>query len=155
MGQTAKSVGQEDCRAREAEYVTYLLPLYSSAYNVEIAASLSTARIKFDSQAGFVRWLSTSGARLGLYFWYRGEPIFWIPEGWAPGYVEWILSWPKAPKGSVSIQIWGFAVSQMLSILTPILGHIIGLFASKLGVGARSSVPMPAAGSEEKVKKEL
>lgn len=29
--------------------------------------------------------------------------------GWVPWYIEWVLSFPAAPIGSVSIQIWGIA----------------------------------------------
>ena len=35
--------------------------------------------------------------------------MFWIPVGWVPWYIEWVLSFPRAPLGSVSIQLWGIA----------------------------------------------
>ena len=42
--------------------------------------------------------------------------MFWIPAGWVPYYVEWILSFPRAPVGSVSINVWGIACASMLAL---------------------------------------
>lgn len=42
--------------------------------------------------------------------------MFWIPAGWVPYYVEWVLSFPRAPVGSVSINVWGIACASMLAL---------------------------------------
>jgi hypothetical protein len=42
--------------------------------------------------------------------------MFWIPAGWVPYYVEWVLSFPRAPLGSVSINIWGIACASMIAL---------------------------------------
>lgn len=44
--------------------------------------------------------------------------MFWIPAGWVPYYVEWILSFPRAPLGSVSINVWGIACASMLALVS-------------------------------------
>ncbi|KAG0637986.1 CHD5-like protein-domain-containing protein [Tuber brumale] len=115
-----------------------------------LTGSVNAARTKFDTQTGFVRWASTSGAGWAVSLWYRREPIFWIPEGWVPGYVEWGLSFPKAPIGSVSIQVWAFAVSQVLRVIAPIIGSLI----TSVMFMRKPVAPMPA-GSGEKGKEEL
>lgn len=43
--------------------------------------------------------------------------MFWIPAGWVPYYVEWILSFPRAPVGSVSINVWGIACASMIVLV--------------------------------------
>jgi hypothetical protein len=43
--------------------------------------------------------------------------MFWIPANWVPYYAEWILSFPRAPLGSVSINIWGIACASMISLV--------------------------------------
>lgn len=63
----------------------------------------------FDRSVQFLRFLSTNGLRFFLQFWYSKQPMFWIPVGWVPWYIEWMLSFPRAPIGSVSIQVWGIA----------------------------------------------
>ena len=34
-----------------------------------------------------------------------------------PGYVEWLLAFPRAPRGSVSIQIWGLACGTIVQLV--------------------------------------
>ena len=34
-----------------------------------------------------------------------------------PGYVEWLLAFPRAPTGSVSIQIWGIACATVVQLV--------------------------------------
>ena len=43
--------------------------------------------------------------------------MYWIPRGWVPVYVEWMLSFPRAPWGSVSIQIWGIACATVVQLV--------------------------------------
>jgi hypothetical protein len=44
--------------------------------------------------------------------------MFWMPAGWLPYYVEWILSFPRAPLGSVSINVWGVACASMIVLVS-------------------------------------
>ena len=108
-------------------------------------------------QVGFFRWLSTWVTYLAISVWYRREPIFWFPEGWVPASVEWGLSFPKAPIGSVSVTVWVFAISQMIESLVPIVASLVAFFAAKFGIRAPVT-PMPAVveeWEEGKAKKEL
>jgi hypothetical protein len=50
--------------------------------------------------------------------WFAKTPMFWLPAGWVPYYVEWILSFPRAPVGSVSINVWGIACASMLVLVS-------------------------------------
>ena len=42
--------------------------------------------------------------------------MFWLPKGWVPWYVEWILAFPRAPTGSISIQVWGIACGTVVRL---------------------------------------
>jgi tail-anchored protein insertion receptor len=44
-------------------------------------------------------WLGTTGVKGGVQWWYSKEPVFWLPAGTFPVWVEWIVAFPKAPKG--------------------------------------------------------
>ncbi|CUS14648.1 unnamed protein product [Tuber aestivum] len=116
----------------------------------KLTGSVNVARTKFDTKTGFIRWVSTSGAGWAISLWYCREPVFWIPEGWVPGYVEWGLSFPKAPIGSVSIQVWTFAVTQVLRVVAPIIGSLVTSV-----MFMRKPVAPVQAGSGENGKKEL
>ena len=52
-----------------------------------------------------------------LQFWYSKTPLFWMPRGWVPWYIEWLLAFPRAPRGSVSIQIWGIACATVIQLV--------------------------------------
>jgi hypothetical protein len=78
--------------------------------------SLRTHQTTFTSAVSTLRWLGTQGLRFILQFWFAKSPMFWMPAGWVPYYVEWILSFPRAPLGSVSINVWGIACASMIAL---------------------------------------
>lgn len=43
--------------------------------------------------------------------------MFWIPKRWVPIYIEWILSFPRAPIGSVSIQMWAISCGTVIRLV--------------------------------------
>lgn len=71
--------------------------------------------------------------------------MFWIPAGWVPYYVEWILSFPRAPLGSVSINIWGIACASMIALASE------GLAAAWVLV---THEPTPVATEKKREKEE-
>lgn len=63
-----------------------------------------------------------------------------------PGYVEWLLAFPRAPTGSVSIQIWGIACATIVQLVgaAVVAGLVLvreqqqGGQKMKMGAGARN-----------------
>ncbi|KAE9377746.1 CHD5-domain-containing protein [Stipitochalara longipes BDJ] len=122
-------------------------------------ASTDSTRATFDSAVSTLRWLGTNGLRMFLQFWYSKQAIFWIPKGWVPYYAEWLLSFPRAPLGSISIQAWFLACTAIIVLVSDALVAIVALVAS-LGSGTAQNakkepiaVPSEKAGTQE--KKEL
>ncbi|RAL05728.1 guided entry of tail-anchored proteins factor 1 [Aspergillus ibericus CBS 121593] len=110
-----------------------------------INKQLVSQKSSFDWAVKIARWLGTSGLKLFLQFWYSKTPVFMLPEGWLPYYVAWVLSFPRAPLGSVSIQIWSnvcaTAITTMAEVVTAVLlqrGGVTG--------------PVPAAEAEKKAQ---
>lgn len=87
--------------------------------------SLSDQKSSFDWTVKIARWLSTNGLKVFLQFYYTKTPIFALPAGWLPYYVQWVLSFPRAPLGSVSIQVWSnvcaTAIAAMADFVTSVL----------------------------------
>jgi hypothetical protein len=82
-----------------------------------------------------------------LQFWFSRQPMFWIPQGWVPSAIEWGLSFPRAPMGSVSINVWSFAVGQIVALVLA-----TGVWAYQIVGEVRGKMaPMKAQGG----KKEL
>ncbi|KAI0542119.1 CHD5 domain-containing protein [Xylaria digitata] len=96
----------------------------------KMKASHDASKANFDRTAGIIRWSATSGVKFILPWIYGKEPMFWLPSGWFPYYVEWILSFPRAPLGSISIVSWqtacGAAVLLFSDAIKAILAHALG-----------------------------
>lgn len=78
---------------------------------------LTQSKSTFDMTIKIARWAATSGLMLFLQFWYSKTPIFTLPPGWIPWQVQWVLSFPRAPMGTVSIQIWGGACATVVALV--------------------------------------
>lgn len=79
--------------------------------------AIGAKRSSFDWTIRTTRWLSTTGVRLLLQMYYSKTPMFDLPQGWFPYPIEFVLSMPRAPLGTVSIQVWGFACGKVISLV--------------------------------------
>jgi hypothetical protein len=86
---------------------------------------LNGSKVSFDITVKSVRWLSTTGLKFFLQIWYSKTPVFDVPRGWLPWQVEWVLSFPRAPLGTVSIQIWGASCSIVISLVGDAVGTVV------------------------------
>jgi len=121
-------------------------------------SSTDTTKSQFDSAVSTLRWLGTNGLRMFLQFWYSKQAMFWIPKGWVPYYAEWLLSFPRAPLGSVSIQAWALACGAVILLVSD---AIVALVALAQGNGVKApqkeamEVPGEKVGAARGEKKEL
>jgi hypothetical protein len=112
----------------------------------KLDTSLRSHQTKFTSAVSTLRWLGTQGLRFVLQFWFAKSPMFWMPPGWVPYYVEWILSFPRAPLGSVSINIWGIACASMIALVAEAVTALYVLITKKpVGVAQDSTKGEPMA----------
>ena len=51
-----------------------------------------------------------------------------------PWYVEWTLAFPRAPSGSVSINVWSAACAAVLKVLGDLAGHLFAIMQNQTGV---------------------
>lgn len=98
--------------------------------------TISAQKTSFDWSVKSARWLSTNGLKIFLQFWYSKTPVFALPEGWFPYYVEWVLSFPRAPLGSVSIQVWSNVCATAVAFLGEIIGAMLVQLLSKKDAAA-------------------
>jgi hypothetical protein len=91
-----------------------------------------------------------------LQFWFAKSPMFWMPAGWLPYYAEWVLSFPRAPLGSVSINVWGIACASMIALASEALAATWVLATKKPTPVAKEPMAFKAGQTEkEPAKKEL
>ncbi|KAF2771198.1 CHD5-like protein, partial [Teratosphaeria nubilosa] len=82
------------------------------------SSSLQSFRSNFDRIVSALRWLGTQGLLFFCNTWYSKTPMFWLPQGWVPYPVEWILSFPRAPLGSVSVNVWNMACASVIALIS-------------------------------------
>lgn len=87
--------------------------------------------------------------------------MFWLPHGWFPYYAEWIISFPRAPMGSVSVASWQLACTGVITLVADTITAVLGLVAAAVqgGKGKQKEEPVRAAsaapaGSEKSQEKE-
>lgn len=90
-------------------------------------SNINATRGSFDKTVTSARWLCTSGMRWFLPFWYSREPMFWLPHGWFPYYAEWLISFPRAPLGSVSVASWQLACTGVIALVADTIGAVVRL----------------------------
>ncbi|KYK58389.1 CHD5 domain protein [Drechmeria coniospora] len=85
---------------------------------------LEASKARFDKYLTAVRMLLTKIPQYLMPFWYGKEAMFWLPHGWFPYYAEWIISFPRAPLGSVSAPSWQLACSGFIQLMSQALVFI-------------------------------
>jgi len=83
-----------------------------------------------------------------------------LPKGWVPYYVEWLLSFPRAPLGSISVNLWFIACASVISMASEAVVALWTLRQGKVVVGENKGEevrmePMAAGGGRGGEKKEL
>ncbi|GAQ07810.1 protein get1 [Aspergillus lentulus] len=104
---------------------------------------LTAQKTSFDWSVKIARWLSTNGLKIFLQFYYSKTPVFALPAGWFPSYVEWVLSFPRAPRGSVSVQVWNSVCATAIAIMAEIVTSLL------LQLRSRTATPASTAKAQE------
>lgn len=115
------------------------------------AGKQQSTRARFDSIVNKLRWVGTTGLRYLLQFWFSKVPVFWLPAGWVPAWAEWLLAFPRAPSGAVSIQVWWIACASVIALVGEAVGAGVTLVVKQRAQGRKEGVKMSATAE----KKEL
>lgn len=121
--------------------------------NCSAEKTLESSKSRFNTVLTVVRILLTRAPQYLVPFWYAKEPMFWLPHGWFPYYAEWIISFPRAPLGAVSVASWQLACSGMIALLSDLVTGVYGLVASGSGKQRTKEAPLKEKPATE--KKEL
>lgn len=106
-------------------------------------------RRSFDTGVTVLRLALTRGMQYFLPFWYAREPMFWLPRGWFPAYAEWLVSFPRAPRGSISITSWQLACTGVMVLLKDTAAALYELAtAPKAAPVPKKEAPVAGAAAE-------
>ncbi|WWC71365.1 uncharacterized protein I206_105320 [Kwoniella pini CBS 10737] len=113
--------------------------------NTQITSSKSSFTTKFKTSL----WVLTSGSKFILVWWFRKKPVFWLPEGWVPYPIAWLISFPSAPLGSVSSGAWSTVCTRVLVSLEEIVKALI---APSIPAGPIPTAPIPSTNEKKGAK---
>ena len=111
----------------------------------QIQAAVEGHKTKFRRFVGIGVWLGTTGVKGGVQYWYKKEPVFWLPAGTFPPWVEYGLAFPKAPRGvspvpketliagSVSTMVFGMCANR-------VIGFVVGFAKDVISARTRTDV---------------
>jgi len=121
---------------------------------------MKSTRSQFDTVVTGARWFLTTGLRTFLQFWHAKTPVFTYPRDWLPWYVEWVLGFPRAPYGSVSVQVWGTVCGVVVALVGDTIGSTVVTLLSKRQARAKKGKKEPmkmasSSGEKSAAKAEL
>ncbi|KAK4689187.1 tail-anchored protein insertion receptor, partial [Tremellales sp. Uapishka_1] len=92
----------------------------------KLNTTLTSSKTSFSTKFNTLMWISTTGARMVLVWWFRKSPVFWLPKQWVPRPVAYLLSFPSAPRGSVSSGVWATVCARVLASGEEIVKELFG-----------------------------
>ncbi|KAJ3923484.1 WRB/Get1 family [Lentinula edodes] len=81
----------------------------------KLNSDISSVKTSFSVKFSTGIWICTTGAQFVIGWWYRKAAIFYLPPGWF-GPLAWVLAFPFAPKGAVSVGMWQMACRRVIKI---------------------------------------
>ncbi|KAF2721429.1 protein GET1 [Polychaeton citri CBS 116435] len=109
----------------------------------------------FDRTVGILRWLGTQGIKFFLQWWFAKQAMFWLPQGLVPHPVEWLLSCPRAPLGSVSINVWNMACTSLIAMLSEAIVAVWTLESGKVKEGRNKGEKVQMGGGTKPQTQDL
>ena len=73
---------------------------------------------------------------------YMKQPMFWVPKGWVPYYAEWLLSFPRSPLGSVSVNVWVLACAAVITLAHDFLVAVVALVGNSGNAQVTKGTPI-------------
>ncbi|KAI8869062.1 hypothetical protein GQ42DRAFT_32615 [Ramicandelaber brevisporus] len=93
------------------------------AENDKLTNRIAYARTAFELKISVGCWVAVYGFRALIVLLYHKSPMFFLPLRWFDPMTP-LLSYPSAPKGSVSVYTWSFACHRALRIMLRLSGKV-------------------------------
>lgn len=112
---------------------------------------ISTNKTRISKYIGLLITISTSIPIWFSRLWFRKSVLFYFPNGVLPYYMEWVLSIPFYPLGSVGLTVWMFALN---NVINSILFVITFAFEAPVMKPEKNATPPTSTGANEPTKVE-
>ncbi|KXN80786.1 Protein GET1 [Leucoagaricus sp. SymC.cos] len=91
----------------------------------KLNSKLSSGKTTFTIVFRIFLWILVNIPQYAIAWRYRSKGVFWLPQGWFNPVVTWWLSFPFAPRGSVSVMTWTWACKAVLQIGEETMRYVI------------------------------
>lgn len=88
-------------------------------------------------------------------FYFSKAAMFWLPQNWVPYPAEWVLSFPRAPLGSVSVNVWTMACAAVIALVSEGIRATWALRSGRVVEGENKGEKIRMEGIGADGKKEL
>ena len=106
--------------------ITVLLLSTVSAHSLHTTDSnLSSGKTTFTVAFRIFLWIVVNIPQYVIAWRYRSKGVFWLPQGWFNPAIMWWLSFPFAPRGSVSVMTWTWACKAVLQVSEGVVQFVI------------------------------
>ncbi|KAJ3554392.1 hypothetical protein NP233_g12430 [Leucocoprinus birnbaumii] len=91
----------------------------------KLNSKLSSQKTTFTIAFRAFLWIIVNIPQYAIAWRYRSKGVFWLPQGWFNPVVTWWLSFPFAPRGSVSVMTWTWACKAVLQVSEEVVRFVI------------------------------
>ncbi|KAF9449663.1 hypothetical protein P691DRAFT_812069 [Macrolepiota fuliginosa MF-IS2] len=91
----------------------------------KLNSKLSSSKTSFTFAFRAFLWIVVNIPQYAIAWKYRSKAVFWLPQEWFNPVALWWLSFPFAPKGSVSVMTWTWACKYVLQIAGEVVRYVI------------------------------
>ncbi|KAL9708623.1 GET complex subunit get1 [Leucoagaricus gongylophorus] len=91
----------------------------------KLNSNLSSGKTTFTVAFRIFLWIVVNIPQYVIAWRYRSKGVFWLPQGWFNPAIMWWLSFPFAPRGSVSVMTWTWACKAVLQVSEGVVQFVI------------------------------
>lgn len=118
----------------------------------KLNSKLSSGKTTFTIAFRVFLWILVNIPQYAIAWRYRSKGVFWLPQGWFNPVVTWWLSFPFAPRGSVSVMTWTWACKAVLQVGEGVVRFVILPVLFPVPVATEEKVDEKQFGKKERVE---
>lgn len=97
----------------------------ASAEVKTLVSQVSTEKANVNKAVGMAITILTVVPVWTCRIWYRKTVLFYLPGGYMPHPLEWLLAFPFTVVGGIGIPVWMFAVNSLFRTISFLIGYML------------------------------
>ncbi|KAI9026661.1 WRB/Get1 family [Phycomyces nitens] len=97
----------------------------------KMSSEIAYSKTAFELKVKSTIWFFIHGSQLVMVMWFYKRAVLYLPPGWF-GPAQWLLSFPFAPAGSISVAVWFAACRKTIKAVASTANGLYGLKNKKI-----------------------